>query len=272
MKRPCTCEKCHLCFLYNNDPRYRKVWGGSPLPPSPLPERHYVLHLARRTDRLENINTQFARIGVTPRVFESVDGMAVKKEIPRSWKGGPGGWGCRSGHLGILSECLRDGIGSVAVYEDDVEFVDGYTDKLSRFLAAVPEWDALLLGGQPMSTLVKVNELVLRPGSPKGVHRTHCYWVRGSYIKTLHDLFAAAETHIDFVWGDVQHKHKIYLPTHFLAGQCPGRSDISARDYGSRIWHPTRVQQAAPPKPCVGCRKKTLHERQVEIAKKIGFI
>jgi hypothetical protein len=24
--RPCSCDQCHLCRLYHNDPRYRVLW------------------------------------------------------------------------------------------------------------------------------------------------------------------------------------------------------------------------------------------------------
>ena len=34
MPRPCECDKpiCPLCKRFNNDPRYRMLWGGPPLP------------------------------------------------------------------------------------------------------------------------------------------------------------------------------------------------------------------------------------------------
>src|SRR5262245_36808934 len=38
-KRPCGCDKCRLCWLFNNDPKYHKMWGGTKdlPPPPPMP-------------------------------------------------------------------------------------------------------------------------------------------------------------------------------------------------------------------------------------------
>lgn len=286
MPRPCLCEKstCRLCYLFHTDERYTKLWSDpeapkpAPLPTYPnVPQRWYVVNLRRRPDRRLSAIEQFEKIGVEPVMFEAIYGRE-QRDIPKNWKAGEGAWGCRESHRRILEECIRDGITSVAVTEDDVVFSDDFKTRFPAFLhdldAAAPNWNACFLGGQHLSPPIQVSPTVVKCAPPKGCHRTHAYIVKGDYIKILHELFTGASTHIDKVWSEQQGRHTVYGPMVWLAGQSESKSDISARELPERFWQPKRVipqakpkvqaKQATPapwrkvlqPKGCTSCGKK----------------
>ena len=86
--RPCTCEKvrpgepytldqCRLCWLYHNDPVYRKAWGGPPQLPGPLTQavnflgaaaRHLVAGLPQAA--AEELRRRLALCGACPHMVE----------------------------------------------------------------------------------------------------------------------------------------------------------------------------------------------------------
>lgn len=78
MARLCTCERyrpgesfvlhrdCRLCWLYHNDPRYRTLWGGEPLP---VQESQLMPSLLQRTKSFAQASLEYVRQGL-PQVSE----------------------------------------------------------------------------------------------------------------------------------------------------------------------------------------------------------
>jgi GR25 family glycosyltransferase involved in LPS biosynthesis len=253
--------------LYHTDDKYREWWGGEPLPASPTPvvqeqvvavtqpRSAFLINLKRRPDRLAVALKECEKAGITPIVFEAIDGKETPP--PEGFTAGPGAWGCRESHRLIMRNCLESGVEEAMVLEDDVVFVDDFQARLSHFLSIVPwAWEAIFLGGQHMSPPHEALSGVFLPGKPRGIHRTHAYIVRRPYMQTLHDIFATATGHIDHAWGAQQAGRQIFAPTVWLAGQGEGKSDISNKVLKKREWQPKRwVRDALPPPPCGGCRK-----------------
>jgi GR25 family glycosyltransferase involved in LPS biosynthesis len=233
--------------------------------------------MKRRPDRRLSAIEQFEKIGVDPVMFEAIDGRE-QIDIPTSWLAGAGAWGCKESHRRILEECIRDGITSVAVTEDDVVFSEDFKTRFPAYLSELdkvaPDWKATFLGGQHLSPPIQVSANVVRCAPPKGCHRTHAYLLKGQYIRILHELFSGANDHIDKVWAKHQDRHTVYGPMKWLAGQTGSKSDICARELPERFWEPKRVipvktkpktptpnQKVAPwrkvlqPKGCTSCGK-----------------
>lgn len=244
MPRPCECDEknCRLCWLWHNDERYKTLWSGewteaaeshsqmvSALQSdekSPVqPERHYVINLKRRSDRLKEFIGEAKKTGFKINIFQAIDGKTL--EIPDTFMGGPGAYGCKLSHMKILEECMKDGIKCVGVYEDDCVFPNDFKKRLAKFLSAVPQdWNALFLGGQHMSKPEPIGEVF----KATNCHRTHAYWARGNYIKVLYDIFKSSREHIDKAWAGVQPMHQIYVPEKWMANQAAGYSDIYLTD------------------------------------------
>lgn len=295
MPKPCKHaehdDKCRLCYLYQNDPRYTALWDGKPNPfpgwprseinayrgmstttqkvPTPkpreipYPQETYVISLPRRTDRRQQVTKQFGEAGIKYQLIDAIDGSLVQH--PDTWTAGAGAWGCRLSHMMVLDHAMHQGYQSVHVCEDDVQLCPDYNVKLNDLIRDVtaldPLFDAIFPGGQMMEPPVETdNPNVLRVVN---CHRTHDYIVRGSYIRTLYEVWADDKIHhCDWTWGGYKHgkdahpghqrEYRVYAPRQFLSGQSAGRSDINGRLRGLREWQPRKIE---PKKPCGSCRK-----------------
>lgn len=128
------------------------------------------------------------------------------------------------------------------ILEDDVCFAPNFPAAVGKFLRAVPDdWDQLMLGGQHVN----------RPGPPTLVkpgvvrctdcERTHCYAIRGPFLRQLCRRLARGATYLDWIMGRdpaMQFAHKVYAPSFFLAGQDRGHSDIFGTVLPRKFWNP----------------------------------
>jgi hypothetical protein len=225
-------------------------------------DRVVLINLKRRPDRLARTMAAlnackwpFAK----PQVFEAIDGSTLPR--PPEWKFGSGAWGCLKSHQAILSKALADGAKSILVLEDDVCFVDDFTQWVAEFLHAVPkDWDQLMLGGQHLNQ--DDPPVLIKPGILRctDCERTHCYAVRGAYMRKLCDRWESGGKfngmgHCDWIMGrdpELQRAHKVYAPVFFLAGQRRDKSDIYGALQPRKLWNPPRpnmrvINLHAPP-------------------------
>jgi hypothetical protein len=201
-------------------------------------ERVYIINLARRADRLSAFKARQASHGWRldrVRVWPATEGDVVG--VPGYFKEGGGAWGCLRSHIGILERCLMEGVSSVLVLEDDVEWFSDAWERLEVFIRAVPsDWSQLMLGGQHMETPTLVAPGVVRC---RNTQRTHAYAIRGAAIKSLLRAWYTAAVHLDWIMGgDWMRYWPVYAPEPFLFGQSGGKSDISGRLVNPQHWNP----------------------------------
>ncbi len=203
-------------------------------------DRVVIINLKRRNDRLDRLLSHLQDIQwplPAPVVFEAVD--ASKVPVPPGWHAGGGAWGCMQSHRQVLERAMMDGVNSLLVLEDDVYFVEGFREKLKAFMAGVPDdWEQLMLGGQYVDRDGKHSRKVVAPGIERVevCERTHCYAVRGQFMRDLYAKWCASSGHCDHVMGPFQRGRRVYAPTEFLAGQAAGVSDISGGTNCDTLW------------------------------------
>lgn len=237
-------------------------------------DRVVLINLKRRPDRLarmERALTECSWPFKKPQVFAAIDGDAVPS--PNGWQSGGGAWGCMRSHQQILERAIMDGVANVLVIEDDVCFVENFRTKVENFLQDVPgNWDQLMLGGQHIN--LNGSPTLVRPGIYRctDCERTHCYAVRGNYIRTLYQRWVSGgqyngEVHCDWIMGrdpELQYSHNVYAPEHFLVGQEKGKSDINGGLQPRNFWNPPAADMPVlnlhVPKDVVGVlRQHGLH-------------
>lgn len=214
-------------------------------------DRVYLINLATRVDRL----TAFRRRQevqdwplAAPILFPAIAGDVVG--VPSYFSQGGGAWGCLRSHISILERCLMDGVDSVLVLEDDVEWMSDTWRRLEVFLsAAPPDWSQLMLGGQHIQPPMPIRDGVVRVTN---CQRTHAYALRGPAIRSLLRTWYTSSVHCDWVMGnDWQRGWPVYAPDPFLFGQSGGKSDISGRLQNASYWNPPTnapvVVLTAPP-------------------------
>jgi hypothetical protein len=208
-----------------------------------------LINLRRRPDRLAQVKAAIHACAwpfKQPRVFPAIDGRTVPH--PRKWKYGGSAWGCLQSHAAVLECALRDGAESILVLEDDVCFVEKFPDKVAGFLEIVPDdWDQLMLGGQHIKTF-HGEPVLVRPGlyRCRDCERTHCYAVRGQYLRKLRQRWLGGGKfrglgHCDWIMGrdrELQLAHQVYAPEYFLVGQERSSSDISGTIFPRQFFNP----------------------------------
>ncbi|HVU37322.1 MAG TPA: glycosyltransferase family 25 protein [Opitutales bacterium] len=207
-----------------------------------------LINLPGRTDRLAQIKQAmdggawpFRR----PEIFPAIDGSAVT--MPKKWKLGAGAWGCLCSHREVLAQAMREGVERLLILEDDACFTESFSTLAKKFLQNVPDdWDGLMLGGQHMNPRLKPS--LIKPGVCQvfDCERTHCYAVRGDYLRKLHQRLCGGGKFNALAFNDqimgrdpqLQRAHKIYAPQLFLVGQERSFSSIVGIAFPRRFWNP----------------------------------
>lgn len=188
-------------------------------------QRVVMVTLPRRQDRCDRSLAAMKRVGwpfLQPERFRAIDGGSNVVPTPTRWISGGGAFGCGQSHIQILQAALMDGIETLLVLEDDVEFKDTFVEELSVFMKEVPEdWECLMLGGQHMQPPEKISDAVVKCVNAQ---RTHAYAVRGRAIFDLCQMWQNSINHIDWDMGPFFGKRlRTYAPVRFIVGQSAGK-------------------------------------------------
>lgn len=118
-----------------------------------------VINLKSRPDRLENFKKEFLNTGMKSLcVFQAIDGRKLfsTRQLLRIFDGNDynmrqGFVGCALSHINIYIEILKCDINYCLIMEDDIKFIDGFSEKLRELIAILysdynNDWDMLYLG------------------------------------------------------------------------------------------------------------------------------
>tara|TARA_Y100000401_G_C8324835_1_gene227508 strand:+ start:837 stop:1526 length:690 start_codon:yes stop_codon:yes gene_type:complete len=215
-------------------------------------DRVFVINRPDRPKRLARFIKHINETGVANRdrvlVFPGV--MGEKVTCPKDWAAGAGAWGCFRSHSNIVEsvimerEVLGEGLESVLILEDDVEFTNNPLALLHDFMSKLPsDWDQLYLGGQHRVKPIETEtEGILRGIS---INRAHAYALNCKVYKKFYshinyspNYYGKKNHHFDHQL-EIAHRKQdwnVYCPSVWLAGQCAGKSDICSDHLESRIW------------------------------------
>ncbi|MGC1272804.1 MAG: glycosyltransferase [Planctomycetaceae bacterium] len=250
---------CATCADYLPGPRET---SGEPITAF---ARVYAINLDHRPDRWRRLVANLGELPEWPlpqvRRLNALHGDHAP-DRPAWWQAGGGAWGCRTSHVRILEECVRDGVESVLIFEDDALLPADFVDQLRAFLAAIPEeWEQLYLGGQHQHEHRRPPQPVA-PGvlRPCNVNRTHAWAFRGdgirkclAFFQDLEDWSRYPTDHIDHRVGRMHESGgiRVYCPEQWIVGQAANKSDIDGRQHGDRHWyraHPFRPEWVVEPR------------------------
>ena len=226
--------------------------------------RAVLINLPRDTDRLRNVEKQLSNARVSFERAQAVDGAALTHDelcahctplarhlLTR------GTVGCALSHINCWRMCA-DSEAPLLVFEDDVELVDGFREKVEAAMAALDgsAWDVLLLGAlgavrpsdDTSGGAARLQDLVMPlllatagglrydswraalPGGgllhvPRRAYCTHAYIVSPQGARKLLATCSKVSFHIDVVaWGRPGVRLLIVHP--LLASQAHGDSTL----------------------------------------------
>uniref|UniRef100_A0A6C0CWJ0 Glycosyltransferase n=1 Tax=viral metagenome TaxID=1070528 RepID=A0A6C0CWJ0_9ZZZZ len=184
----------------------------------------YYINLEKRKDRKMETIRELNNFGIkNPIRFDAI-------------KDYNGAIGCSKSHLSILKKARDNKYPYVAIFEDDVKFIDvdeTYT-KLNKLLNSNIEWDVVLLGGNNFKPYDILDESIYRV---KNCQTTTSYIVKQKYYDTLinhweRGLQKLIETNddskyaLDQYWKELQKKDKFLLIVPVKVIQRKDYSDI----------------------------------------------
>jgi glycosyl transferase family 25 len=122
--------------------------------PDPAAVPVFVISLARAAARREQVAAEFARIGMTYRIWDGIDGAELRDELlsktdAKAWHrnmGAPiadGHLGCYASHVELWREIASGPDPVVLICEDDVTFTDRFPQALAAGLSLAGRWDVL---------------------------------------------------------------------------------------------------------------------------------
>ena len=90
-------------------------------------------------------------------------------------------------HLAVLEQAYRDGVQSLAVFEDDAVFAADFDERLRKFTEELPDdWQWVYLGGQHIDRAGGVPQRVSgHVYRPHNVHLVHAYVIGPRAIETV---------------------------------------------------------------------------------------
>jgi GR25 family glycosyltransferase involved in LPS biosynthesis len=192
-------------------------------------DKIFVINLDKRKDRLERCNQLFAKHNITDLV-ERFPGIVPdpSEDIPytrETEKIKVPVYGCILSHLNIIKRAKAEGLKSVLVLEDDVDFInidciDKAIDQLKR-----RDWSLFYLGSNTHTPLQKADEnlVTLKKG-----YSTHAI----AYHETFYDFFIESFNRkmikiLDVWLSDYGQEHfKTYCANPITAIQVNSYSDI----------------------------------------------
>jgi glycosyl transferase, family 25 len=153
----------------------------------------YIINLKTRTDRLKEMQEQFARIGVD--ILDARSKVIVFEAVRPSEAGEfptIGTRGCFMSHLGVLEDAIRKGFERVLICEDDLDFSEAFISRQNFYARWFNEqqWDLFYLGYGPDSLEIKIAESldVHRFYADEFVQNLHFVALNGSVIAKLADF------------------------------------------------------------------------------------
>jgi hypothetical protein len=151
---------------------------------------------------------------------------------PEQWKSGIGAFGAMTTHFTICANALYRGLNSIIIFEDDVVFCDGFSEKLHTFMGQVPnDWEQIYLGGNHHYKPWRVKENVVKCTGACGMWA--CAFRGQGLAKPFTTLarfpnaIADENCHCDTLWCTLHRwrQVKAYGPDHWLCGHAAGASE-----------------------------------------------
>lgn len=211
----------------------------------------YVMNLRKATERWAKFQQRIAaaKLPFSVQRFEAIDGS--KATSPKWWGAGNGAWGCYRTQLNILESAINLDANNILIFEDDVEFVPSFVDKLKQAMAELPsDWDFFYIGGQHLKESEQP-PVVISPHISRAynVNRCHAYMMNGKSFATIYQHLLnydcwSPKHHIDHHYGVLCETGvvNVYTAQPWLCGQVAGHSFITGGEKKSYYWYATPKQ------------------------------
>jgi len=188
-------------------------------------EKTYLINMEKRQDRLALSSIQLKNNNIEYEVFPAIDGSKIYNDTFMN----NGQYGNYLSHLGILEKCVEQGIKTIAIFEDDVEFCEGFGSKFEQWFSLIPEnWDMVYLGHN------RIAGIDIPTGHPEivkiiGAYAIHAFMLNEKAIHAAYEYLKNNKVISDVYYADLQHSMNAYGFSQQLCSQTPDWSDIDGK-------------------------------------------
>lgn len=215
-------------------------------------DKIYIINLAHRQDRRDEMQAELAKIGLSLQDPHIMLFTAVKPDSAGEWPS-IGAKGCFMSHLGVLQHAKQSGYSNILILEDDLNFVAKFNEKLTALMQKITEkgvdWQ-FFYGGyelEPMPLASADGYQITSPGL--GIRTTHFVGFSARIIPQLIDYLTAmmarpagdpqgGPMHVDGAYGWFRKTHPQYttvIATPELGYQRSSQTDIYALGWKDRL-------------------------------------
>jgi hypothetical protein len=195
-----------------------------------IAEKSYCISLERRPDRWETVKKEFDSNEIFVERFFATDGQLLENTSQFFYKGEAG---ALDSHRRVLKDAIDNDLDCVAIFEDDVMFVDNFNEKFENYYSEIPsDWETIGLGyNKPSGHWNKISNNVSRL---RNVYCAHAFLIKRNAIEYSYNLMLNNTLQADVYYGMSQEVFPTYGLFNALAVQRAGYSDILENeiDYG----------------------------------------
>lgn len=191
-------------------------------------DKTYCVNLDRRTDRWSEAMDEFNKFNLTEvERISAVDGKTTPIQL-KNRNTNVSEIALVLTNIKIIENAKQQGLKSILILEDDVEFTDE-VNNISEYFKFLPEdWDMIYFGGNHnthmrVSPPKIINEKVCKLHQ---TYSTHCVGIRETAYDTILDNLKDLTKQLDVVYSDLQKKLNVYSFYPMIATQRVGYSDI----------------------------------------------
>jgi len=175
-----------------------------------IPKNALVISLPSAKKRLSATVQAYKATGFEAEIQTviGVDGMKLKRTesitIP------PGDYGCLLSHKKCIELAKENKWPCVLIIENDVTFIDGFSERLKKAMSELPEnWDMLWLGGLPREQNEPYSESLDRMFGSWG---TYGYVIRDTMYLTVLNILSQEKLiySVDDYFGRIHGKHNSF--------------------------------------------------------------
>ena len=193
----------------------------------------YCINLEFRKDRWAECVLEFEKWEISEQVikFPAINGSYIQNNYPVS----NGELGLILTHEQILQDAIDKNYESILVIEDDVEFINKFSN-LKEYIEALPlDWEILWLGANHNihcgNQLKLINDKIIKC---RKAFATHCIAFNNRIYPTALKLIKNKEKPVDVYYSELQQTHNCYAFHPSLAIQRPSYSDIQKQHQDNR--------------------------------------
>lgn len=187
-----------------------------------IAKKCYLINLDRRHDRYVSVKKQLSSNNIQFEKFAAVDGNKINNDTNLT----NGAHGILLSHIQLLNQCKQEMFDCVAIFEDDIEFCDGFQEKFDKLYPLIPDdWQMIYLGANKHAdSIVKDygNGIIKIRNS----YAIHAIILKKDVIIKALEIVVDKQTPVDVYYAHLQDYYPTYSFNPGLCIQKPDWSDI----------------------------------------------